>query len=295
MLVRLRHGPSQWLVSGGYLLLLLFGAQIESPAGWRATAAAVAALALVAWVLALRRARAVADTPTSTIASAAQGYVELLGRGRPAGAPLVAPLNQLPCLWYRYRVERKQNDKWVTEESGESTESFQIDDGTGRCLVDPEGAEILPRGTETWQRDDRRYTQALLIEGEPIYALGSFRTLNGDGLDLSVAEDVKQLLADWKRDVPKLLVRFDRNGDGVIDLHEWELARAAARREVERNHRELRTAPDTHLLGKPADGRLFLISSLPPAQIERRFVLWALAHAAVFLAGLAGSGYSWAI
>ena len=293
MLVRLRHGYGQWLVSGGYLLLLFVGAQLESPAGWRATAAAIAALALVAWVLALRRARAVADTPTSNIASAAQGYAELRGRGRPAGAPLVAPLRQLPCLWYRYRVERKQGDKWVTEENGESTDSFQLDDGSGRCLVDPEGAEILPRSKETWHQGDRRYTQALLIENEPIYALGNFHTLSGDSLRLDVREDVKHLLAEWKQDMPKLLERYDLDGDGALDLREWELARAQARREVDRNHRELRAAPATHLLGRPADGRLFLISSLPPEQIERHFVIWAVAHLAIFLLALAGSGYSW--
>lgn len=290
MLVRLRRGYGQWLASGGYLALLLVGAYFDTPAGWRLIAALIAVLALAAWLTVLRRMQAVADTPTSAIASAAQGYVELLGRGRPAGAPLVAPLKQLPCLWYRYRVERRENDKWVTEESGESTASFLLEDGSGRCLVDPEGAEVLPRGRETWHAGERRYTQALLIENEPVYALGKFRTLGGDGLELSVAEDVRHLLADWKKDMPKLVARFDLDKDGTLDLREWEHARAQARREVERNHRELRAAPDTHLLGRPDDGRLFLISSLPPEKIARRYAFWAVAHMAIFLLALAGFG-----
>lgn len=296
MLVRLRRGYEQWLTSGGYLMALFFGAEIDTPLGWRISAAFVAVLAILAWVEVLRRARAVADMPTSSIASAAQGYVELLGRGLPlAGTPLLTPLTGLPCLWYRYKVERKRGDKWETERSGESTDSFLLDDGSGRCVVDPEGAEVLPRGSDVWYpAADRRHTQALLLAGEQIYLLGRFRTWGGDSLDLNVAEDVKHLLAEWKRDMPRLLERFDADRDGTLDLREWERARTEARREVERNHRELRAAPDTHMIDRPDDGRLFLISSLPPEKIERRYTYWALAHMTAFLLALAGIGYFWA-
>jgi hypothetical protein len=293
MLVRLRRSYDQWLTSGGYLMALFIGAELESPLGWRIGAGFIAALALVAWLAVLRRARAVADTPTSQIASAAQGYVELLGGGRPlAGVPIIAPLTHLPCLWYRYKVERKSDDKWVTESSGESTDSFLLDDGSGRCVVDPEGAEVLPRSTDVWYpRPDYRHTQAVLLEGEPIYVLGSFHTWSGDSLDLNVREDVKDLLAEWKRDMPKLLERFDLDGNGELDLREWELARSQARREVLKNHRELRAAPDTHMVGRPADGRLFLISSLPPEKIRGRYLRWAFVHVAAFFAALAGLAY----
>ena len=75
---------------------------------------------------------------TSKVASAAQGYVELIGSGRPlAGAPLISPVSQLPCLWYRYKIERKTSDnKWVLEDKGESDASFILEDGTGECVVD---------------------------------------------------------------------------------------------------------------------------------------------------------------
>lgn len=295
MLVRLRRSYGQWLASGGYLLFLIVGSEIDSPLGWRISAGIIAVLALLAWVAMLRRASALADTPTSQIASAAQGYVELLGRGKPLGGlPLLAPLNQRPCLWYRYKVEHKREDKWVTESSGESTDSFLLDDGSGVCVVDPEGAEVLPRDTEVWHpSSDYRHTQALLTEGESIYVLGGFRTLGGDGLQLSLAEDVKHLLAEWKQDMPRLLRRFDRNRDGTLDLNEWELARAEARREIEGNHRELRAAPDTHMVGLPADDRLYLISSLPPEKLRRRYLLWTFAHLATFFAALAVLARNW--
>jgi hypothetical protein len=165
--------------------------------------------------------------------------------------------------------------------SGESTASFLSDADTGRCADDPEGAEVLPRETETRREGDYRYSQALIIAAERIYALGAFRTLSGDSLHLDVREDVKHLLAEWKKDMPKLLERFDLDGNGTLDLREGQLARAQARREVERNRRELRAALDTHFLSRPADGRLFLISSLPPEKIERRYLLLAIASRGV--------------
>lgn len=292
MLVKLRHGARQWLVSGGYLLLVFVGAQIDAPLGWQACAAGIAVLALVAWLMTLRRARAIADTPTSAIASAAQGYVELLGKGLPlGGTPLMAPLRPMPCLWYRYRIERKQDNKWVAESSGESTDSFLIDDGSGQCLVDPEGAEILPRDTQTWIEGSYRYTQSTLVAGEPIYVLGGFRTLAGDALQLDADADIKFLLAEWKKDMPTLLKRFDLDGDGNLDMREWQLARSQAKREVAKNHRELRAAPHTHMMGPPEAGRLFLISSLPPEKLERYYLRWAIAHVLIFLAALAG--FAW--
>ena len=278
----------QWLISGGYLMLLMVGAQLESRAGWLACTAAVAGLAFFAWRGALHRSRAVADMPTSRIASAAQGYVELYGRGIKDAEPLFSPLTQRLCLWYRYRVERRKGKDWVQESEGESNQGFFIDDGSGRCCIDPVGAEILPADRRTWQEGERRYTESLLTPGEKIYALGAFRTWTGDSQVLDARRDIGALLAEWKQDKPTLLQRFDRNGDGEIDLDEWAAAREAARAEVDRQHREQRAQPDHHLMQRPEDGRLYLISSQPPERIERNFRYWSLAHAAIFLAALAG-------
>src|SRR5574340_130547 len=98
MLVRLRRGYGNLVTSGGQLILLLVGLKTESSLGMFVCVALMAPLSLVAWTSAYRRTRAVADTPTSKVASAAQGYVELIGEGRPlGGAPLLSPLTQLPC------------------------------------------------------------------------------------------------------------------------------------------------------------------------------------------------------
>ena len=66
----------------------------------------------------------------------------LVEASTPPGDGLVSPINGLPCLWYRYRVERKNGDHWEHVESGASHDTFGISDGSGQLLVDPDGAEI---------------------------------------------------------------------------------------------------------------------------------------------------------
>ncbi len=127
----------------------------------------------------LRHARLVEDQPTARIASAAQGYVELLGRGLPqAGTPLLSPLSGLQVLWWRLLTEKQQsNGEWRQESLEQSQASFLLDDGSASCLIDPEGAEMLVRRREVTQQDDHRYTLWTLLPHDLVYVLGDFRTL----------------------------------------------------------------------------------------------------------------------
>ena len=87
MILSFRKSYGQLITSGAQLVLFAIGAQAESREGWVACLALIAAISLCAWMSALRRRRAITDTPTSRIASAAQGYVELSGSGRPLDHP----------------------------------------------------------------------------------------------------------------------------------------------------------------------------------------------------------------
>src|SRR5579859_2146990 len=251
----------------------------------------IAAVAFIAWLLSLKRMLAIGSTPTSKIASAAQGYVELIGRAmaHPAG-PLLSRFSQLPCVWYQYTVEQRESDgKWHRIDSGRSDDSFLLDDGSGLCLIDPENAEILPRQTDVMTRGaDYRCTESLILPKEQVFVIGEFTTIGGENADLNLERDVSDLLTEWKRNKPTLLARFDLDRDGQIGEKEWILARAEARREVRKTHNEIRSQPGTNMLHQPADGRLFLISNLDPHKLHRRYTIWAWVHLAVLVGAIWG-------
>ena len=274
---------------GAVLLALRFG---ERP-GTIAALVILLTTGLLGWVRAIRHARLIADTPTARIASAAQGYTELQGRGQPLdGTPLLSPVNALPVLWYRLVTERRQSDgKWKVVSTDTSDASFLLDDGSGQCVIDPDGAEMLVRRCDEFRCDDLRYRQWALIRNDRLYVLGDFATLGSVDVDFDVATQVRDLLAQWKANHPELLARFDLDGNGEIDLREWELARAQARREVRRLQAEVLAAPELHVIRQPAGGRLFLISDRDPEQIGRNYRWLAVFHACVFLGAAAASAW----
>ncbi len=279
--------------------------------------ALAAAAAFLSWraVKAWRENRLVEDTAVSRIRSAAQGYVELTGHGLALpSAHSNAPLTGIPCTWWRYKIEELgragRSRGWSVVDSGTSESPFMLDDGTGRCLVDPRGAEVFPRSKSVWYGptpwpqvripdgegffgrladalipgDRYRYTEHRLQEHETVCALGAYRTLGGVS-----AEDperaVAELLRGWKHDQRSLLERFDTNHDGVLQSEEWERARAAARREVTDRLRSQPPAPGYSVLSKPADGRAFLLSASDGRSLAKRLRLGGLAAGA----GAAGS------
>lgn len=286
----LRHHYANQITSVGHLVLLLVGAHIGSQRGWVLVLALIACLSLLLWGLNFRRARAVGDTPTSRIASAPQGYVELAGTARPfPGDRLISPASRIHCVWYHFVVEEKRGDNWKKVKDEVSHDSFLIDDGSGEALVDPDFAEIVTTRKRTWMRDRHtRLTEWLLVPDEPLYVIGDFATVGGQNTQLDQVADLHALLTEWKADKVELARRFDLDGNGDIDIREWELARKAARREVVRRHAEIRSQPGIHMMRKPRDGRHFLVSNLDPDRLARRYGVWTTVQLAV--AVLAGAG-----
>jgi len=256
------YGPST-LVRGAGLLIIILGAA-------------------VGWLAASRRYHLIVDTPTSRIASAAQGYVELQGycQLHPGSLPLGFRSGP-PCVWYRYSVRRVGESGSKLLDRGQSEETFLLDDGSGQCIVDPNRIEVTTTLHRSWQEGDYHVSLEYLRPGEPVYALGYLTTTGGTHLDLDKRVDTSALLAVWKRDADTLHARFDANGDGDIDLHEWQRARTAAEQEVAARHLELRLGPMIHVLGAPPDGRPFLLSNRAPEQLARRFRYWSWFHATV--------------
>ena len=284
-----RHDYANLALGGGNLLILLLGFKLQSGISWKITFALIGLTSFWAWYANLKRYRTVADTPTSRIASAPQGYIELIGRGQqPDGADLVSPISGLPCLWYRYRIERKNGDHWEYVESGVSHDTFGIHDGSGHALVDPDGAEIMTTRKQVSNAGGYRKTEWTLIEGETIYVIGEHVTLGGPNAVLDTKADLSSLLAEWKNDKAGLVTRFDADRDGKISQEEWEHARKAAADEVDRAHLAIRLKDGIHLMRQPMHGRPFLIANREITALVRHFRLWSWAHLTLMLGAMLG-------
>jgi hypothetical protein len=287
----LRDRYRQFLTSAGYVSLLALGLLVGHVPGQMASLGLMAALGFLAWASTYKRARAISDIATSRIGAAAQGYVELVGRA--SGAPsemIVTPFSGLPCIWYRYRIYSKSEGRgdWHEVDRGSSHFTFEISDGSGVCRIDPDHAEVIAPSRRTTRQGDDKQVEEFLLRGSVIYVLGELRTLGGAQAALNLSADVSALLGSWKQDPVELKRRFDLDGNGEIDLQEWALARRLATRTVEKEHREIRSIGDAHIVQAPADGRMFLISTLSPQKLRQRFLAWSLFHLAVALLALGG-------
>jgi len=92
----------------------------------------------------LRRRRLILNAPQSTIQNAAIGLVDVSGL---AESPYVmlSPLNRTECHYYRavaWQLKRSGNDKFWRKVVDETLHvPFYLNDGSGKLLVDPRGAE----------------------------------------------------------------------------------------------------------------------------------------------------------
>jgi hypothetical protein len=273
-----------------HLLLIYVGFKAQNPVVWRLVFYGMAAISFFIWIYSNKRMFAVSNVATSKIGTAAQGYVELFGKISSNRANWVtSPTTGMACVWYRYIIEQKSGDEWRIIDSGESSMTFEIEDDSGVCVIDPEGAELLACDKTVKRESDRRITEYRLTK--TVYVLGEFSTLGGEHHRLDIKSDLAKLLAEWKLDQPQLKARFDKNRDGEIDLEEWEEARKVALHEVRRQHADIRqNTPVVHVMRKPRDKRPYILSSRSPESLHRR-LRWQgalhllIAFAAVF-AGL---------
>ena len=257
----------------------------------------------------LKRARQIQDTPTSKIRSAAQGFVELEGVANLLpGDPVRSPLSGDSCAWWKYSVEEKRttysNGKrqtsWTTIESAVSEDLFELSDDTGNCVVDPEGATVIPNRKLTWYGNSRRphgapksspifgfgrfrYREEIVRPASALYALGWFRTEGGIAHDFNDEQEVRELLSQWKADQQQLLQRFDSDGDGQIDMQEWENVRAAAIAEVSKRQMQRAIDPDIHVLCRPPRRQRFLLSTVAQERLIQHSRLYSVAGLGLFL------------
>lgn len=250
-----------------------------------------------------RRRRQIEDTPTSKARSLSLGRVELAGHARPAAAcvPLRAPITETPCVFFRFRVEAERRSgksrSWQTIASGASDGvPFDVEDETGRILVDPRGAsfelEAQLRETDpmvtpalralvggsgvslgSWLLGSPRLrvTEERIHEGDPLYVLGLAQPRPGAASEARRALAAE--LAGLKRD-PVALARFDRDGDGHVDVDEWDAARAA----VAARHAAVPQEDPVVVARDPAGEEPFVVSAFGERALVRRLYWRSLAE-----------------
>lgn len=259
------------------------------------------------------RMRVLADIPTSKIRSAAQGYLELTGEGALMEGPQIfAPLTGKLCTWYHYMIQERRRSRrkshWATIEQGTSDELFLLIDETGKCVIDPEGASVIPSQTDTWYGPSKRpgkstsasflggkryrYIEKRMHPGEPLFAIGLYQTVGGASSDFNMNSQVSDLLKVWKSDSESLLKKFDTNKDGQIDMQEWENVRKTALNEIIDKHKEITTAPPVNLLGRTRDRRRpFILSYVSQEGLIKRYKL--LSYGLISLFFTSGTFVTW--
>jgi E3 Ubiquitin ligase len=272
-----------------------------------AVCGALAVAALLACLSRLRRDRFIADTPLCRIRSAAQGYVRIEGRAAaPPGEDLRSPLSGRVCVWWDYQVDYKESDSrdsttYRAIEKATSVTPFVLSDGDGECLIGPVGAEVTPNINDRWYGStphpsgpppepgysllgsgDYVYHERLITPGTKLSVLGELRSHTEFG---AVDQKTQDILAQWKLNQPALLRQFDRNHDGQLDSLEWDLARAQARQEAEKQvfHSPIERVG---VVAQTTHGGPFLIAPLDAQRLirrERRNALLLLALSVLLL------------
>ena len=252
--------------------------------------------------------RHIENTPTSKIRSMAMGMVEIHGRARRLYA-LVSPMTQRSCVWYRLRTYRKDNkNRWkLVRQINSNHVPFQIDDGTGRVVVDPNGASIEAKtrqtgfsgpsnwGSTSFQSStdrDEKWVEDIVYEGTSLYVMGFAQPLKKQRV--SLRDRVNTILQQLKLD-RQAMHRYDTNGDGQVDGEEWQ----AARRDAERDAIDdmLSQAPQQERQGepivvtRPTQQHLpFIIAeALCEKDLSRKYGWFSLP---CFVAGAAASGWA---
>lgn len=245
----------------------------------------------VAWLIANRRYHLIHDTPTSPLRSAAQGYVEVVGTAELyPGEHTAGFASAPPSVWYQARLTWKQMGQEVSE-TRRSSETFLLRDDTGVCAIDPEKAEIIAVRRKRWRSGDTRYDYRYIAPGDTLYALGELRTARPADMGSNIDGDVRDILRDWKSDKAFLLQQFDADGDGQIDMAEWQAATEQARAIAESQATEAAHAPGFHVLRAPRDGRPLLVANKDPEKLARHYQLWAWFHLVMFVGATAMAGH----
>src|SRR5438270_5346104 len=197
------HIEPGFLIAGGVLLLI--------------------AAAFFFWARSnLKKAKRIEDTPTTPVRNVQEGFVEVKGKVKCAGAALQSPLSKKACVYYRFHVEehvqRGKNSYWKTVVDDKQDAGLQVEDASqssirvnllaANLILKPDNrassgmfkeanAELEATLNQKYGKSSKgfifnkgmRYTETMLEEGDEIYVLGT-AVRAGSDLTIDKANDM---------------------------------------------------------------------------------------------------------
>jgi len=255
-----------------------------------------------------RRFRFVDGTATSKIRSAAQGLVELKGLGEwLPGDTITSPFSNSRCVWYHCTIDKRERSgkrtTWTNISDDCSDQLFRLVDDTGYCIVAPDHAHVIPESDITWYGHSTecrssgpgkggwlrfsagryRFRERLIRPATTLYALGWFRTLHSNPSTESIANQVEDLVRQWKLQPQRYLGDFDLDGNGKIQNQEWKAVRSSARQQVLAKINGENS--EQHVLSRAEDKRLpyILSATLEEDMVPRKKLTAYASVSAAFL------------
>ncbi len=268
------HTSPAWII---FLICAYVGIR-ENSVGILAVGAGVLALSLtIRFFQLLHLKNLIQDIPVSKLRSVSAGFVEVMGRIH-AKAPLVSPISGAKCVYFRYikqnKVRTRNGYDWRTSEIGEGiSDDCYLDDGTGIVSLNLKNATFsVSSKEETYNTytdlsmgivpqagmNSTRYTEEYLVDGKTVYVMGTATPVNP-------LRRFGEYLAEIKKDKNRLL-RFDLDGNGIIDEEEWQAALPQLRREF-LNHYTSKGQSFSLMIDYHKDFPIFIVSDEPEEEL----------------------------
>ncbi|MCK5825932.1 MAG: hypothetical protein KAG93_02760 [Desulfuromusa sp.] len=237
----------------------------------------------------LRMKRQIENTPTSKVRSVAMGMVEIKGQAIRKFA-LISPMSNVPCVFYRLtKYRRNMKNQWqVSSVSSSDNVPFLLEDDTGRVEINPAECRVSAGSKQEGipgqvglirlsHDSDEKWVEEVVVDGTLLYILGYASVKRVEGATLT--EQKITALRELKQN-HRDLQQFDRDGDGEIDVDEWDAARAAVEEKVMRDslkNLQQRKKQEEHIvIGKKKGRPLIITETHSEDSLTSRFLYYSI-------------------
>jgi len=228
-----------------------------------------AQLSLFATVALWQRNRLILDTPSASLNSAAQGYVVLQGR-------------VMPVAFHRGDNNGPSESPTAVGFQKESSQNiyrtFLLEVGKDRCQIVPDSAEVV---TET-PIAETGYGQAI-FPGEYLYVMGDLNSEESHYSPEQRQRLVNKRLAELELHKEKLIDIYDTDNNQYLDQEEWKAVIGFAENDVDQQLDAEQQQTTLHTMTKPANGKPFLLSSVPIDALQQHYQRAMWGHLGVWV------------